>query len=198
MRGRVEAAIQAHVPWLGTFHALCARLLRRHAEAAGLQANFTILDTADQERLLKELIREANIDEKRWPARHLATVIERWKNLGLEPAEISKEDSELYAHGQGQRLYTLYQERLRALNAADFGDLLLLSVRLLRDHRSILEESRKRFKYILVDEYQDTNTVQYLWLRLLAQGRCNICCVGDDDQSIYGWRGGGGEQYLAF
>ena len=198
MRGRVEAAIQVHVPWLGTFHALCARLLRRHAEAAGLQANFTILDTADQERLLKELIRDANIDEKRWPARHLATVIERWKNLGLEPAEISKEDSELYAHGQGQKLYTSYQERLRELNAADFGDLLLLSVRLLRDHRSILEESRKRFKYILVDEYQDTNTVQYLWLRLLAQGRCNICCVGDDDQSIYGWRGAEVNNILRF
>ena len=197
MRERVEAATHAYVPWLGTFHALCARILRHHGEAVGLQPNFTILDTADQERLLKELIREENIDEKRWPARQLATVIDRWKNLGLESFQIPQEDSD-YAHGQGQRLYGLFEERLRALNAVDFGDLLLLCVRLLRENHEILENFRERFRYILVDEYQDTNTVQYLWLRLLAKGRSNICCVGDDDQSIYGWRGAKVNNILRF
>jgi DNA helicase-2/ATP-dependent DNA helicase PcrA len=177
------------MPWLGTFHAIAARLLRRHAELAGLQANYTIIDTDDQLRVLKQLIQTEGLDEKRWPARQLAACIDRWKNKGLNPADLSAADSESYANGQGQKFYRLYQNRLEALNACDFGDLLLHTLNILRQHREILEQYQQRFKYILVDEYQDTNQVQYLWLRLLAQEHRNICVVGDDDQSIYSWRG---------
>ena len=177
------------LPWLGTFHSIAAKLLRRHAELVGLQANYTIIDTDDQLRVLKQLIQVEGLDEKRWPPRLLASCIDRWKNKGLNPADLGAAESEAYANGLGQKFYGLYQDRLKALNACDFGDLLLHMLNLLRDHREILEQYQQRFKYILVDEYQDTNQVQYLWLRLLAQGHRNICVVGDDDQSIYSWRG---------
>ena len=177
------------MPWLGTFHAIAAKMLRRHAELAGLQSNYTIIDTDDQLRVLKQLIQAEGLDEKRWPARQLAGYIDRWKNKGLTPADLSAADSEAYGNGQGQKFYALYQQRLKALNACDFGDLLLHMLNILRTNREILEQYQQRFKYIMVDEYQDTNQVQYLWLRLLAQTRKNICVVGDDDQSIYSWRG---------
>ncbi|WP_424774901.1 ATP-dependent helicase [Novosphingobium sp.] len=177
------------LPWLGTFHSIAAKLLRRHAELVGLQSNYTIIDTDDQLRVLKQLIQAEGLDDKRWPAKLLAQCIDRWKNKGLSPADISAAESEVYANGLGQKFYALYQARLKALNACDFGDLLLHMLNILRTHRDVLEMYQQRFKYILVDEYQDTNQVQYLWLRLLAQTRKNICVVGDDDQSIYSWRG---------
>ena len=192
MRERVGHLIGPSVegmPWLGTFHSIGAKMLRRHAELVGLQSNFTIIDTDDQLRALKQLIQAEGLDEKRWPARQLAGLIDRWKNRGLNPRDLDAGENEAYANGKGQRFYQLYQDRLKALNAADFGDLLLSPLNLLRENREVLEHYRQRFKYIMVDEYQDTNAVQYLWLRLLAQGRHNICVVGDDDQSIYSWRG---------
>ncbi|MDE2560932.1 MAG: UvrD-helicase domain-containing protein [Sphingomonadales bacterium] len=192
MRERVGQLIGPAVegmPWLGTFHAIGAKMLRRHAELVGLQANFTIIDTDDQLRLLKQLIVAEGLDEKRWPARQLAGLIDRWKNKGLGPDDLDAGENEAYANGRGQAMYRLYQERLRALNACDFGDLLLHVLNILRGNREVLESYQQRFKYIMVDEYQDTNAVQYLWLRLLAQVRKNICVVGDDDQSIYSWRG---------
>lgn len=192
MRERVGLLIGPAVegmPWLGTFHSIAAKMLRRHAELVGLQSNFTIIDTDDQLRLLKQLIQANDLDEKRWPARQLAGLIDRWKNRGLNPGDLDAAENELYANGRGQQFYTLYQNRLKALNACDFGDLLLHMLNILRGHRDVLELYQQRFKYVLVDEYQDTNQVQYLWLRLIAQARQNICVVGDDDQSIYSWRG---------
>jgi len=192
MRERVGQLIGDAVegmPWLGTFHSICARMLRRHAELAGLQPNYTIIDTDDQLRLLKQLITAQDLDEKRWPARQLAGLIDRWKNRGLNPEDLDAVENEAYANGRGQQFYRLYQDRLKALNACDFGDLMLHVLNIFRRHREVLELYQQRFKYILVDEYQDTNAVQYLWLRLLAQARRNICVVGDDDQSIYSWRG---------
>ncbi|MBH1991809.1 MAG: UvrD-helicase domain-containing protein [Sphingomonadaceae bacterium] len=192
MRARVGKMIGDAVegmPWLGTFHAIAAKMLRRHAELVGLQSNFTILDTDDQLRLLKQLVQAEGIDEKRWPARQLAGLIDQWKNKGLIPEDVGAGESEGYANGKGQKLYAAYQARLRAVNACDFGDLLLHVLTILKRHRDVLEQYQERFKYIMVDEYQDTNSSQYLWLRLLAQTRKNICCVGDDDQSIYSWRG---------
>ena len=177
------------MPWLGTFHSIGAKMLRRHAELVGLQSNYTIIDTDDQLRLLKQLIRENDLDEKRWPARQLAGLLDRWKNRGLNPGDLDAVENESYANGLGEQFYRLYQERLKSLNACDFGDLLLHMLNIFRQHRDVLEQYQRRFKYILVDEYQDTNQVQYLWLRLLAQERKNICVVGDDDQSIYSWRG---------
>ena len=177
------------MPWLGTFHSVAARMLRAHAELVGLQSNFTILDTDDQLRLLKQLITAANLDEKRWPARQLAALIDRWKNRGWTPAQIDAAESEGYANGRGAEFYAAYQARLRTLNACDFGDLLLHMLVILRTHPDVLESYRMRFHYILVDEYQDTNVSQYDWLRLLAEPRRNLCVVGDDDQSIYSWRG---------
>ncbi|WP_120504685.1 ATP-dependent helicase [Sulfitobacter mediterraneus] len=176
------------MPWLGTFHAICVKLLRRHAELVGLKSNFTILDTDDQLRLLKQLIRAESIDDKRWPARMLAGIIDGWKNRALTPGKVPAADAGLYNH-RGTEVYDQYQRRLKELNAVDFGDLLLHMVTIFQTHPDILEQYQRWFKYILVDEYQDTNVAQYLWLRLLAQGHRNICCVGDDDQSIYGWRG---------
>jgi ATP-dependent DNA helicase UvrD/PcrA len=187
--GRLVGEAVEGMPWLGTFHAICARMLRRHAELVGLRPNFTILDTDDQLRLLKQLINAADLDEKRWPARQLAGLIDGWKNKGLGPDQVGPADSQVYANGRGAQLYAQYQERLKTLNACDFGDLLLHMLTILRGHRDVLEHYQQRLKYILVDEYQDTNQAQYLWLRLLAQQRKNICCVGDDDQSIYSWRG---------
>ncbi|MFZ2996223.1 ATP-dependent helicase [Sphingobium sp.] len=192
MRERVGKMIGPAVegmPWLGTFHAIAAKMLRRHAELVGLQSNFTILDTDDQLRLMKQLIQAEGIDEKRWPARQLGGLIDQWKNKGWTPEDVGAGESEGYANGKGQKLYAAYQARLRAVNACDFGDLLLHVLTILKKHRDVLESYQQRFRYILVDEYQDTNSSQYLWLRLLAQTRKNLCCVGDDDQSIYSWRG---------
>ena len=187
--GRMIGDAVEGMPWLGTFHSIGAKMLRRHAELVGLQSNFTILDTDDQLRLLKQLIVAADIDEKRWTARALAGLIDRWKNRGLTPREIDAAESEAFANGRGQELYAAYQARLIAVNACDFGDLLLHMLVILKTHRDVLKQYQDRFRYIMVDEYQDTNASQYLWLRLLAQERKNICCVGDDDQSIYSWRG---------
>jgi DNA helicase-2/ATP-dependent DNA helicase PcrA len=192
MKERVSAISGGEIegmPWLGTFHSVAARMLRAHAELVGLQSNFTILDTDDQLRLLKQLILAANLDEKRWPARQLAGLIDRWKNRGLTPAQLDAAESEAYAQGRGQEFYAAYQARLKTLNACDFGDLLLHMLVIFRTNTDVLEAYRDRFHYILVDEYQDTNSSQYEWLRLLAEPRRNLCCVGDDDQSIYSWRG---------
>jgi DNA helicase-2/ATP-dependent DNA helicase PcrA len=196
--GRLVGDAVEGMPWLGTFHAIGAKMLRRHAELVGLQSNFTILDTDDQLRLLKQLILAADIDEKRFPARALAGLIDEWKNKGLTPRDIDAGESERYANGRGGELYEQYQDRLKAVNACDFGDLLLHMLVILRTHRDVLELYQQRFRYIMVDEYQDTNSVQYLWLRLLAQERRNIACVGDDDQSIYSWRGAQVENILKF
>ena len=176
------------MPWLGTFHAICAKLLRRHAELVGLKTNFTILDTDDQVRLLKQLVAAADIDEKRWPARQLAHIIDNWKNRAWTPDKVPAAEASAF-NQRGVELYAAYQERLRILNAVDFGDLLLHVLTIFREHEDVLKQYQRWFRYILVDEYQDTNVAQYLWLRLLAGGHRNICCVGDDDQSIYGWRG---------
>ncbi|MCO5058030.1 MAG: UvrD-helicase domain-containing protein [Rhizobiaceae bacterium] len=228
------------MPWLGTFHSIGVKILRRHAELAGLKSNFTILDTDDQIRLLKQLIQAENLDDKRWPARQFAQMIDGWKNKGLGPDEIPEGDARAFANGKGRELYRAYQERLKTLNACDFGDLLCHPIRILRQHHDVLAEYHRKFKYILVDEYQDTNTAQYMWLRLLAQrpqpksagtslqtaegrksdraseplrgprgadvrselgvseNKVNICCVGDDDQSIYGWRGAEVDNILRF
>ncbi len=191
MKDRISALIDRPVEgwWLGTFHALAARLLRRHAEVVGLKPNFTILDTDDQVRLLKQLLAAEDIDEKKWPARALLAVIERWKDRGLTPDKVTGSEQADFAEGMALKLYRAYQERLRTLNACDFGDLLLHNLTIFAADPAILAQYQQQFRYILVDEYQDSNVSQYLWLRLLAQGRRNICCVGDDDQSIYGWRG---------
>ncbi|WP_226688709.1 ATP-dependent helicase [Ruegeria arenilitoris] len=186
--GRLLGQPAEGMPWLGTFHSICVKLLRRHAELAGLKSNFTILDTDDQLRLLKQLIQAANIDDKRWPARMLAGIIDDWKNRALTPDKVPAADAGAY-NNKGVELYAQYQVRLRELNAVDFGDLLLHMVTIFQAHQDVLEQYQRWFRYILVDEYQDTNVAQYLWLRLLAGAHKNICCVGDDDQSIYGWRG---------
>jgi DNA helicase II / ATP-dependent DNA helicase PcrA len=196
--GRLIGEAVEGMPWLGTFHAMGARMLRRHAELVGLQSNFTIIDVDDQLRLMKQLIAANDLDEKRWTARALGGLIDQWKNKGLAPADIDAGESERFANGKGAMLYAQYQERLKALNACDFGDLLLHVLTILKAHRDVLEQYQQRFKYVLVDEYQDTNSVQYLWLRLLAQKHRNICCVGDDDQSIYSWRGAQVENILRF
>lgn len=205
MKNRIATFVGDSVegmPWLGTFHSICVKILRRHVELVGLKANFTILDTDDQIRLLKQLIRADGIDDKRWPARQLAGQIDNWKNKALGPDQISEGDSGSFADGKGRDLYRQYQERLKILNAVDFGDLLTECIRLFRENDDVLADYQKRFKFILVDEYQDTNVAQYLWLRLLAQSNdvsaANICCVGDDDQSIYGWRGAEVDNILRF
>jgi DNA helicase II / ATP-dependent DNA helicase PcrA len=201
MKERIGALLGEAVegmPWLGTFHAIGVKILRRHAELVGLKSDFTILDTDDQVRLLKQLLEAADIDEKRWPARVLATLIDSWKNRGLVPAQVPAGEAASFADGQAGRVYAAYQARLKVLNAADFGDLLLEGIRLFREHASVLRRYQEGFKYLLVDEYQDTNVAQYLWLRLLGQGSKNICCVGDDDQSIYGWRGAEVDNILRF
>jgi len=187
--GKLSGGALEGMPWLGTFHSVAAKMLRIHAELVGLQSNFTILDTDDQLRVLKQLIQAANLDEKRWPARQLAGLIDRWKNRGWTPRQVDAGESEAFAAGRGSELYAQYQERLRTLNACDFGDLLLHMLVIFRTHPDVLEGYRDRFRYILVDEYQDTNSGQYEWLRQLAEPRRNLCCVGDDDQSIYSWRG---------
>jgi len=205
MRERIGKLVGASVegmPWLGTFHSISARILRKHAELVDLKSTFTILDTDDQIRLIKQLLDAENIDEKRWPARQFAGMLDAWKNKGLLPKDVPQHDGSFYANGKAIKLYYDYQARLKALNAADFGDLLLECIRLFRENPDVLAEYHRRFKYMLVDEYQDSNTAQYLWLRLLAQGKpaseANICVVGDDDQSIYGWRGAEVDNILRF
>jgi DNA helicase-2/ATP-dependent DNA helicase PcrA len=240
--GEIVGGVVEGMPWLGTFHSIGVKILRRHAELVGLKLDFTILDVDDQIRLLKQLLEVENIDEKRWPARVLAMLIDGWKNRGLTPEQVPPGEAAVFANGKGLKLYKAYQERLKILNAADFGDLLLECIRLFREHAEVLRQYQARFKFILVDEYQDTNVAQYLWLRLLAQrttaspvpgeagsrsdpgegqslgaqerpspgalrappppgtgeGSKNICCVGDDDQSIYGWRGAEVDNILRF
>ncbi len=190
------------MPWLGTFHSIGVKLLRRHAEMMGLKSDFTILDTDDVVRLIKQLIQAEGLDDKRWPAKQFAGMIDGWKNKGLTPPEIPEGDSRAFANGKGRELYAAYQARLKTLNACDFGDLLLHPITIFRKHPDILKEYHQKFRYILVDEYQDTNTCQYMWLRLLAQRPKgepqNVCCVGDDDQSIYGWRGAEVDNILRF
>src|SRR5262249_47949716 len=251
MKGRLSQMLGHAVegmPWLGTFHSIGGRILRYHAELAQLKSNFTVLDVDDQVRLLKQLLQAENIDDKRWPARMLAGLIDGWKNRGLTPSQVPAGEAAVFANGKGGKLYTSYQERLKILNAADFGDLLLENIRIFREHADVLRGYQNRFKFILVDEYQDTNVAQYLWLRLLSQAPSsstsprvrgevasrsdagegdspqtelletaphptplpvkdgerektppkNICCVGDDDQSIYGWRGAEGDNILRF
>ncbi|MFM1814199.1 MAG: hypothetical protein RLZ98_894, partial [Pseudomonadota bacterium] len=219
MKERIGTLVGEHVegmPWLGTFHAIGVKILRRHAELVGLKSGFTIIDTDDQIRLLKQVIEASAIDNDRWPARQLAGLLDSWKNRGLTPDKVPVGEAFAFGNGKGADLYRAYQARLKELNACDFGDLLLECLRLFLEHPDVLAEYQRRFRYILVDEYQDTNVAQYLWLRLLAQhapggsapsgqlpegesdGATNICCVGDDDQSIYGWRGAEVDNILRF
>src|SRR3954468_9384294 len=201
MRERITGIIgpQAEgLRWLGTFHSVAAQILRRHAELVGLKSNYTILDDDDQERLIKQVLEAENVDSKRWPAKMLAGLIDHWKNRGWRPAQEPPAEAQAFANGKGHAMYRLYQERLRILNACDFGDLLLHNLTIFTQHPDVLAEFHNRFRYLLVDEYQDTNVAQYLWLRLLAQKRQNVCCVGDDDQSIYGWRGAEVDNILRF
>jgi DNA helicase-2/ATP-dependent DNA helicase PcrA len=205
MKERIGHLVGAGVegmPWLGTFHSIGARILRRHAALVKLRSDFTILDTDDQIRLIKQLLEAENIDEKRWPARVFAGMLDGWKNRGWLPEDVPQGELLGFANGKLPNLYRDYQARLATLNATDFGDLLLLNIKLFKQHPDVLAEYHKRFKYLLVDEYQDSNTAQYLWLRLLAQGRpaseANVCVVGDDDQSIYGWRGAEVDNILRF
>jgi DNA helicase-2/ATP-dependent DNA helicase PcrA len=200
MRGRVAGLLGRPVEgwWLGTFHAMAARILRAHAERVGLRPDFTILDSDDQLRLLKQVLEAEGIDDRKWPARAVLGAIQRWKDRGLEPCKVSAGEAGDIAGGRAVEVYAAYQDRLRVLNAADFGDLLLHGLTLFRDTPEVLAEYHRRFHYILVDEYQDINVAQYLWLRLLAQGHRNLCCVGDDDQSIYGWRGAEVDNILRF
>ena len=200
MRQRVGVFLGSEqaMPWLGTFHSVGAKILRMHAELVGLRSNFTILDTDDQLRLMKQLLQADNLDDKRWPARALAGLIDGWKNRGIDPKGVPASEAAVFAAGRGATLYAAYQARLKALNAVDFGDLILEPLRLLREHSDVLSLYRRRFRYVLVDEYQDTNVAQYLLLRLIAEANGNLCCVGDDDQSIYAWRGADVENILRF
>ncbi|MXN63530.1 AAA family ATPase [Stappia sp. GBMRC 2046] len=201
MKHRIGDLIGGNVegmPWLGTFHSICVKILRRHAELAGLKSSFTILDTDDQLRLMKQIIQAEGLDDKRWTARTFASIVDSWKNRALTPEQVPEGEARAFGNGKGKKLYAEYQERLSILNAADFGDLLLHTITLFRNNPDVLAEYQKRFRYMLVDEYQDTNIAQYLWLRLLAQGNPNVCCVGDDDQSIYGWRGAEVDNILRF
>jgi DNA helicase-2/ATP-dependent DNA helicase PcrA len=201
MRERVEALLGpggGGLPWLGTFHSISARMLRTHAELVGLKNNFTILDADDQIRLLKQIIEAENIDEKRWPARTLAGYIDSWKNRALSPERVPKGEAFAFADGKGADLYAHYQARLKILNACDFGDLLMHMIDVFQRHPDVLETYHRKITHLMVDEYQDTNVAQYLWLRLLAQASKNLCVVGDDDQSIYGWRGAEVDNILRF
>ena len=200
MRERVGAILgqPAEGLWLGTFHALCARMLRRHANLVGLQPNFTILDSDDQLRLLKQIMEAGRVDAKRWAPQALMAIIQRWKDRALSPERVTAAEDTDFASGQARALYAAYQARLATLNTADFGDLLLHMTEILREKPDVLAHYHRAFRYVLVDEYQDTNLIQYLWLRLLAQQHKNICCVGDDDQSIYSWRGAEVENILRF
>ncbi|MBE1237332.1 UvrD-helicase domain-containing protein [Phaeovibrio sulfidiphilus] len=185
--------------WLGTFHSLALRILRRHPELVNLKPGFTILDTDDQVRLLKQIMEADDIDIKKWTPQMAGGLIQRWKDRGYRPDTLPpSEKGNAFAGGKLAALYTAYQDRLSILNAVDFGDILLHCLTIFTGHPDVLAHYNRQFRYILVDEYQDTNVAQYLWLRLLAQGSGNICCVGDDDQSIYSWRGAVVENILRF
>lgn len=192
----------AGMKWVGTFHSISARLLRYHAELVDLQPSFSILDTDDQQRVIKQLLEAENVDQKRWTARGFAGLLDNWKNRGLFPQDVPEGERSSFANGRLPNLYADYQARLKTLNAVDFGDLLLECIRLFQKYPDVLAQYHRQFRYMLVDEYQDSNTAQYLWLRLLAQGKpareANICVVGDDDQSIYGWRGAEVDNILRF
>ncbi len=201
MKERISKFVGGNVEgmaWLGTFHSICVKILRKHAELVGLKSSFSILDTDDQIRLLKQIIQAEGLDDKRWTAKAFAGILDGWKNRALGPKDVPEGEARAFANGKGRRLYEEYQERLSILNAADFGDLLLHVITLFKTRPDVLGEYQRRFRYMLVDEYQDTNIAQYLWLRLLAQGNPNVCCVGDDDQSIYGWRGAEVDNILRF
>lgn len=200
MKERINALVghDASSLWLGTFHSVAAKILRRHAQLVGLESNFTILDTSDKQRLLKQIILDNNIDEKKWQAKRLAWIISSWKDKGLTADKITASENVDFSNNMAITLYKQYQKRLLQVNAVDFDDLLLHNLELFTKHDDILKHYHQQFQYILVDEYQDTNIAQYLWLRLLAQGHENLCCVGDDDQSIYGWRGAEVENILRF
>ncbi|ADZ69787.1 ATP-dependent helicase [Polymorphum gilvum] len=201
MRERIGHLIGGNVDgmaWLGTFHSICVKILRRHAELVGLSSGFSILDTDDQLRLMKQVIQAEGLDDKRWTARAFASLVDGWKNRALTPKDVPEGEARAFGNGKGRKLYAEYQDRLSVLNAADFGDLLLHVITLFKTHPDVLADYQRRFRFMLVDEYQDTNIAQYLWLRLLAQGNPNICCVGDDDQSIYGWRGAEVDNILRF
>ncbi|PVB61636.1 UvrD-helicase domain-containing protein [Labrenzia sp. 011] len=201
MKERIAGFVGGNVEgmaWLGTFHSICVKILRKHAELVGLKSGFSILDTDDQIRLIKQIIQAEGLDDKRWTAKAFAGMLDGWKNRALTPKDIPEGEARAFANGKGRRLYEEYQDRLSILNAADFGDLLLHVITLFKTRPDVLGEYQRRFRYMLVDEYQDTNIAQYLWLRLLAQGNPNVCCVGDDDQSIYGWRGAEVDNILRF
>ncbi|MBD8890558.1 ATP-dependent helicase [Roseibium litorale] len=201
MKERIAHFIGGNVEgmaWLGTFHSICVKILRRHAELVGLKSSFSIIDTDDQLRLIKQIIQAEGIDDKRWTPKAFAALLDGWKNRALTPKEISEGESRAFAGGLGRKLYEEYQDRLSILNACDFGDLLLHVITLFKTNPDVLKDYQRKFRFMLVDEYQDTNIAQYLWLRLLAQGNPNVCCVGDDDQSIYGWRGAEVDNILRF
>lgn len=201
MKERIAGFVGGNVEgmaWLGTFHSICVKILRKHAELVGLKSSFSILDTDDQIRLIKQILQAEGVDDKRWTAKAFAGMLDGWKNRALTPDQIPEGEARAFANGRGRRIYEEYQERLSILNAADFGDLLLHVITLFKTRPDVLTEYQSRFRYMLVDEYQDTNIAQYLWLRLLAQGNPNVCCVGDDDQSIYGWRGAEVDNILRF
>ena len=201
MRSRVSDQIgdkASGLKWLGTFHSIGAQILRTYPEKIGLKNDFIILDTDDQIRLLKQLIRDENIDDKKWSPKALLNLIDKWKNKGILPGNISRDDGDYFANGKGAILYKKYQDQLKFFNAADFGDLILECIRLFNENQDILQQYQNRFKFMLVDEYQDTNSSQYSLLKLLSNKWMNICCVGDDDQSIYSWRGAEVSNILRF
>lgn len=202
MKTRVASVLGQPVEgwWLGTFHSLSARMLRRHAELVGLTPHFTIIDPDDQLRLTKQILEAENIDVKKCPPQLVQSIMDRWKDKAWLPEAITADEAGGLANGKMRQIYATYQARLKQLNACDFGDLILHMITILRSpaHVDVLQQYHKQFRYILVDEYQDTNVAQYLWLRLLAQGSGNLCCVGDDDQSIYGWRGAEVDNILRF
>ena len=204
MKLRVEQLLgqPAEGMWLGTFHALSTRILRQNADLVGLESNFSIIDMDDQVRLIKQILKAENIDDKKFPAKGISHQISSWKDKGFTPDKVPASDAKIVNNGITHKVYKQYQQRLLTLNAVDFGDLLLHTLNILQGYPEVLAKYQAQFKYILVDEYQDTNVVQYLWLRLLSQRpegqAANICCVGDDDQSIYGWRGAEVENILRF
>ena len=191
MRIRLESLIgpSANSVWLGTFHSIAARILRENSEVVGLNSNYTIITPDDQIRLLKQIMIDQDIDIKKFTPKAMSNLISTWKDKGYKPNDINQSDNDFFANGKAINIYKSYQSRLVTLNSADFGDLLLYNLIIFTEHSDILQKYQSKILFFLVDEYQDTNTIQYLWLNLFANKSQNICCVGDDDQSIYGWRG---------
>jgi len=200
MQNRVSSILNSEaigLSWLGTFHSICAKLLRKHAPAAGLTSNFTIIDTDDQVRLIKNICKAENIDIKQLAPKFILSIIDRWKNKGFYPDEVVINKNDIFERTI-RPLYKIYQQKLLDLNACDFGDLILHVVKILEKNQDIRNIYSNNFKYILVDEYQDTNYIQSRWLNLLSEKHKNLCCVGDDDQSIYSWRGAEIKNFLEF